>query len=93
MGQAAATGDPGETCLGRRRLRYNRSKEIPMHNPWMSLWLSAANSWAGAMRGFWTAELHRQQTAMANEMIRQVVDFWTGTGIVPVAGHKPKRRG
>ena len=36
-----------------------------------SFWLSAANSWAGAMRGFWTAELHRQQTAMANEMIRQ----------------------
>ena len=22
-----------------------------MRNPWMSLWLSAANSWAGAMRG------------------------------------------
>ena len=36
-----------------------------MRNPWMSLWLSAANSWAGAMRGLWTAELHRQQTAMA----------------------------
>jgi hypothetical protein len=47
----------------------------------MSLWLSAANSWAGAMRGLWTAELHRQQTAMANEMIRQTIDFWTRTGI------------
>jgi hypothetical protein len=35
----------------------------------MSLWLSAANSWAGAARGFWTAELHRQQTAIANEMV------------------------
>jgi hypothetical protein len=38
-------------------------------------WLSAANSWAGAMRGLWTAELHRQQAAMANEMIRQTIDF------------------
>ena len=50
-----------------------------MRNPWMSFWLSAANSWAGAMRGLWTAELHRQQTAMANEMIRQTIDFWTRT--------------
>jgi hypothetical protein len=93
MAQAAATGDPGERCLGRRRFRYNGSKEIPMHNPWMSLWLSAANSWAGAMRGLWTAELHRQQAAMANEMIRHTIAFWTGTGMAPVAGHKPKRRG
>jgi len=44
----------------------------------MSLWLSAANSWAGAMRGFWTAEMRRQQTAMINEMTRQTVRFWAG---------------
>lgn len=62
-----------------------------MGNPWMSLWLSAANSWAGAMRGLWTAELHRQQTAIANEMIRQTIGFWTG--MTPIAGEKPKRRG
>jgi hypothetical protein len=68
-------------------------KEIPMRNPWMSLWLSAANSWAGAMRGLWTVELHRQQTAMAHEMIRQSIDFWTRTGMAPIADPKPKRRG
>jgi hypothetical protein len=68
-------------------------KEIPMRNPWLSLWLSAANSWAGAVRSFWIAELHRQQASMANEMIRQTVAFWTGTGMAPTAGHKPKRRG
>ena len=39
-------------------------------NPWLSLWLSAANTWAGAARGFWTAEMHRQQKAMLNEMTR-----------------------
>jgi hypothetical protein len=44
------------------------------------------------MRGLWTAELHRQQTAIANEMIRQTIDFWTGTGMTPIAGQKPKRR-
>jgi hypothetical protein len=41
-------------------------------NPWMSLWLSAANTWAGAARGFWTAEMHRQQKAMLNEMSKPV---------------------
>jgi hypothetical protein len=45
------------------------------------------------MRGLWTAELHRQQAAIANEMIRQTIDFWTRTGMAPVAAHKRKRRG
>ena len=63
-----------------------------MSNPWMSLWLSAANSWAGAARGLWTAELHRQQTAMANEWVRQMTNFWTRTWIAPIASHKARRR-
>jgi hypothetical protein len=63
-----------------------------MPNLWLSLWLSAANSWAGAVRGFWTAELHRQQTAMANEMVRRTMDFWTSTWMAPIPGDKPKRR-
>ena len=37
-----------------------------MTNPFMSMWLSAINSAAGQARGFWTAEMHRQQTAMMN---------------------------
>ena len=41
-----------------------------MKNPWMSMWLSAANKAAGPVRGFWTAEAARQQKAMANEMAR-----------------------
>jgi hypothetical protein len=45
------------------------------------------------MRGFWTAELHRQQTAIANEMIRQSIDLWSRTRMAPTAGDKPKRRG
>ena len=63
-----------------------------MPNPWLSLHLSAANSRAGAMRGLWTAELHRQQTAAANEMIRQTTDFWTKAWQAPLAGPKPTRR-
>jgi hypothetical protein len=70
----------------------HRAEGILMPNPWMSLWLSAANSWAGAVRGFWTAELHRQRTAMANEMVRQTIDFWVRTRMAPIAGDKSKRR-
>jgi hypothetical protein len=54
--------------------------------------LSAANSWASAVRGFWTAELRRQQAAMANEMVRQITDFWVKTWMAPIFGQKPKRR-
>jgi hypothetical protein len=39
-------------------------------NPWLSLWLSAANTWAGAARGFWSAEMQRQKKVMLNEMTR-----------------------
>ena len=62
-----------------------------MPNPWMSLWLSAANAWAGAARGFWTAEMRRQQTAMLNEMTRQMVRFWTGVGAAVIQREDPLR--
>jgi hypothetical protein len=42
-----------------------------MKNPWMSMWLSAANASAGAARGFWTAEMRRQQNAMLKELTGQ----------------------
>jgi len=38
-----------------------------MKNPWLSAWLSAANTAAGAARGFWTAEMRRQQNAIVRE--------------------------
>ena len=34
-----------------------------MKNPWMSLWLSAANRAASTARGHWLAEAQRQQKA------------------------------
>jgi hypothetical protein len=63
-----------------------------MSNPWVSLWLSAANAWAGAAQGFWTAEMRRQQTAMLNEMSRQMVRFWTGAWGQPSADARKRRR-
>ena len=64
----------------------------PMPNPWMSLWLSAAHTWANTMRAFWSAELQRQQTAMAREMTRQTVDFWTKAWMTPMADRSKRRR-
>ncbi len=63
-----------------------------MPNPWMSLWLRAANAWAGAVRGFWMAEMRRQQTAMINEMTRQMVRFWTGASAQPTSHARNRTR-
>jgi hypothetical protein len=41
-----------------------------MKNPWMSLWLSAANQAAGAARVFWLVEMRRQQRLFMREMAR-----------------------
>lgn len=47
-------------------------------NPLMSAWLSGANAWAGAARSFWMAEMQRQQIAMAEQTMRQAMEFWSG---------------
>lgn len=54
-------------------------------NPFMSLWLSAANSAAGSARNLWMAEMQRQQSAMMQTFTQQVIDFWSGALVVPPA--------
>ena len=54
-------------------------------NPFMSLWMSAANSAAGSARGLWMAEMQRQQNAMMQAFTKQVIDFWSGALVVPAA--------
>lgn len=39
-------------------------------NPLLSLWLSAANAWAGAARGLAAAEMGRQRKALAKAATR-----------------------
>jgi hypothetical protein len=46
---------------------------MAMKNPWMSLWLSAANSYASAARGFWSAEAQRQQQALMKQWMQAMV--------------------
>jgi hypothetical protein len=52
-------------------------------NPLLSMWLSGANAWSNAGRGFWMAELQRQQTAMMKEATEQMFRFWTGAWMLP----------
>ena len=41
-----------------------------MKNPWMSLWLSAANRSAATARGLWLAEAERQRRAFAKAAVK-----------------------
>lgn len=49
-----------------------------MKNPFMSLWLSYANTYANMMRGFWSAEMQRQQTAMMNAFLKNWMNMMFG---------------
>lgn len=66
--QAVALVSPGTRLGISRSLAFVSSV---MKNPWMSLWLSAANTSAGAARGFWTAETRRQQKNLLKELTGQ----------------------
>jgi len=46
-------------------------------NPFMSLWLSAANKAANTGRGVVMAATRRQQAAATREAAKSVSDFWT----------------
>ncbi len=59
-----------------------------MKNPWMSMWLSAANKAAGASRGLWMAEAQRQQQAFLKEMTKA----WTLGGTHSKPSSAKKRR-
>jgi hypothetical protein len=62
-----------------------------MKNPWMSMWLSAANSATGAARGQWAAEMQRQQNAFVKEWVR--VSTAGLTGASPAPKKRTKKRG
>ncbi len=64
-----------------------------MKNPWMSMWLSAANRAAGPARGFWTAEVRRQQKAMMTEAGRALsLDRATAPKKRATTKHRKKAR-
>ena len=60
-------------------------------NPFMSMWLSGANSAIGAARGLAVAESRRQGALMMAESAKQVARFWSGAWMVQ-GGRKPTKR-
>lgn len=61
-------------------------------NPFMSMWLSGANSVWNCAHGSVMAEARRQQAAMMQEWSNQMLRFWSGASMRP-ALTVPKRRG
>ena len=62
-------------------------------NPFMSMWLSAANSAANTARGHATASVKRQSQAAITQATNDVMSFWTSAlGASPRPKTKRKTR-
>ena len=58
-------------------------------NPYMSMWLSAANRAGNTARGTITSEAKRQTTAAVSQASRDIFGFWTEA---LTAGSKSSRK-
>lgn len=63
-----------------------------MRNPWMSMYLSAANRVAGAARSRVMAETGRQRSVANRKAAKQIADFWTGGLTARPSKKKRKKR-
>ena len=61
-------------------------------NPYMSMWLSGANSVANTARGKIAGHAKRQSTAVLNKTSRDIFSFWTGALSAPLKPARPARR-
>ncbi len=60
-------------------------------NPWLSMWMSAANQTMGAAQGTAKAAARRQVAGVQSEAVRQVMDFWAPAS-APAKRRKARRR-
>lgn len=60
-------------------------------NPFMSLWLSAANKAAGTARGKATAAARRQIATAQTDTMRQFLDLWAPQAAPPRSRRKAPR--
>lgn len=60
-------------------------------NPFMSIWLSSANSVMGSARAQATAATKRQVAAAQADAAKQIVDFWSGKAAAPRPKKKSRR--
>ena len=66
-------------------------------NPFMSMWLSGANTVANTARAHATVEAKRQTTALMKESVKQGTDFWMSAfmpkpAAAPAAKATPKAK-
>jgi hypothetical protein len=61
-------------------------------NPFMSMWLSGANSVAGSLRSRATGQVKREATTALTKATKDVFDFWTGGLVPPPAKKRPRKR-
>ena len=62
-------------------------------NPFMSMWLSGANTVANTARAHATVEAKRQTTALMKESVKQGTDFWMSAFMPkPAAKATPKAK-
>jgi hypothetical protein len=69
----------------------NMSNPWTSKNPFMSMWLSAANRSAGIARGKATSAAKRQIAAAQTDAMRQVLDFWSPQPARPASRKKARR--
>jgi len=60
-------------------------------NPFMSMWLSSANSAMGSARAQATAATKRNVASAQAEMTSQILDFWSGKAAAPAKRRKARR--
>ncbi len=61
-------------------------------NPFMSMWLSGANSVFGSVRGHASTEAKRQTAAMMKQGVKQMLDMWTGAAVPARRTRKKKTK-
>jgi hypothetical protein len=60
-------------------------------NPFMSMWLSAANTVAGSARSRMTAASRRQASTMMTQGAAQAADFWAKVLKAPTGAKKRRK--
>ena len=60
-------------------------------NPFMSMWLSAANTAGNSVRSRATAEAKRQAARATTKGVNQIIDFWSGGSLT--SSPRKKKRG
>jgi hypothetical protein len=69
-----------------------RSNPFLKKNPFMSMWLSGANSLAGSMRGHASAQAKRQAATAMTKATHDMFDLWASALAPPRSKRKSRRR-